>query len=372
MRLIPRATLASLLLLPSLAIAQGEDPVEDPVSESAAAERRASFYRTPRERREAGLKTKLTDWITFSGLVEVEAGSVVYQFRNDRSDSRTDDMVPTAQIGFIVEVSDNAKSEIILEFEEDSSESNLDEAIIELENGGWGLATGLLYVPFGIYYSHFITGPLLEFGETRETALMLSYDYHDIVEVGVFVSNGEAEEIATDGRIEDRISDWGAAIETELINNRLELGASYLSDLADTDELLLDEVDNLYQRRVDGWSAYAVMRPGKWDISLEFLAAARSFRDLAPDADEPRAWNVEIAYFPRDTWELAARMERSDELADQPERQYGIAANWLAFQTVSVSLEYLRADYKPGFAFDIDGNEFERRNLVAVRLSMEF
>ena len=87
MRLIHRATLASLLLLPSLAIAQGEDPVEDPVSEPAAAERRASFYRTPRERREAGLKTKLTDWITFSGLVEVEAGSVVYQFRNDRSDS---------------------------------------------------------------------------------------------------------------------------------------------------------------------------------------------------------------------------------------------------------------------------------------------
>ena len=45
---------------------------EQAIFDETPQDERVRIYRTPQERREAGLKRELTDWFTLSGLVELE------------------------------------------------------------------------------------------------------------------------------------------------------------------------------------------------------------------------------------------------------------------------------------------------------------
>jgi hypothetical protein len=102
------------------------------------------IYRNPEERREAGLGTELTDWLTFSGLFELEKNYTQFKY-------------------------DNA-----------------------IDIGEAGIQLGKLNLPFGEYYSHFVTGPLLEFGETRKNAIIFDYGITDGLEVSVFAFDSDA------------------------------------------------------------------------------------------------------------------------------------------------------------------------------------
>ena len=114
-----------------------------------------------------------------SGLAKVKATPFTNNFRNPIPNAGRDDALTAAQIGFKVEMSEQVEAEIILDFEDHKTSSVLDEAFLDLNSGNWGLSVGTQTLPFGAYYSNFITGPLLEFGETRTTALLLSYSYND-------------------------------------------------------------------------------------------------------------------------------------------------------------------------------------------------
>jgi len=359
-----KKSVAVLLFLPTLAWAN----VEVSSSASNVAEHRAQVYHTPRERREAGLGTKLTDRLTLSGLARFEIASFDNNFRNQSPNAGRDEALSAVQLGFKLEMSEQVESEIILDFDDSKTDSALDEAFIEIKSGRWGLSAGTQTLPFGAYYSHFISGPLLEFGETRKTALLVGYDYNDVVEFSVFAYKGDARKRFTD----DRLRDWAAAVEAKFLGNRLRFGASYIADLADSDAHLLKDFDNQYRRRVSAWSAYAVVRTGIGEISIEALQAISKFHELAPSVDRPRAWNFEIAAYPTQTWQIAARVERSDELSNQPERRYGIAATWLVFEAVTMTIEALRSDYKRGFVFDDNGNEIQRQTHFAIELLLEF
>ena len=145
-----------------------------------------------------------------------------------------------------------------------------------------------------------------------------------------------------------------------------------ISDVADSDAQLLEDFANQYRQKVGAWSAYAVARTNIGEMSFEVLRATNAFRELPANANQPSAWNFEIAYYPQHTWQVAARYERSEELSGQPERRYGLAATWLAFDTVTITCEYLRSDFKSGFAFDDAGNELRHQTLFATELSLEF
>jgi hypothetical protein len=157
----------------------------------------------------------------------------------------------------------------------------------------------------------------------------------------------------------------------------VELGASYLSDLADTDAELLEE----YTERVGGWSAYAVLGFGDFEFSGEFLGATESFdaADLDEDGngsgDKPAAWNLELSYAVAENIEVALRYEGSDEFAGQPERQYGVAASWAPWEHVNLALEYLRGEFDNDFAGDLasdGGSPADKRDLVTAQLAFEF
>lgn len=104
---------------------------------------------------------------------------------------------------------------------------------------------------------------------------------------------------------------------------------------------------------------------------MEYLGATKAFIDLDVTANQPEAWNVELAYYPSEKIQLAARYETSKELSDAPELQYGLSATW-SLENALLSLEYLRGEYKPNFAFDDDDNELQRRDWIAGRFSLEF
>lgn len=357
-------TLAILFFLPILAQAEEDIPSVD----DSATAHRVQPYHTPREKREAGRETKLSPWLTFSGLAQVEATSFDHQFRNAVPNFGRDDAMSSVQLGFKSKMSERVEAQIVLEFEENKSSLILDEALIEFNSGAWGWSVGRQMLPFGAYYSTFITGPLLEFGETSKTSLMIDYDYHNLIEFSAAAFKGDARQT----NAEPRIRDWAAALEVKFFDERLLMGVSYLSDLADADAQLLEDLDNLYQRKVAAGSAYAVLQTDLVEISLEGVQATRTFRELAADANQPRAWNIEISYYPSPNWQIAARFERSDELPEQPQRRYGIAALWLVYPDVTLAFEYLRADFKADFVFDDAGNELQRQTLYATQLSLEF
>ena len=66
------------------------------------------------------------------------------------------------------------------------------------------------------------------------------------------------------------------------------------------------------------------------------------------------------------------RLEYSDELADEPEWQYGMSVSWRLHRNINIAVDYLYGDYKDGFVTDDNDNELRHRNLLAAQLAIEF
>jgi hypothetical protein len=335
---------------------------------TGAANERASNYRTREERREAGLGTELTDWLVFSGLVEAESIREVTKFDVELSDHYDFSTDPSVQAAFDVSILDILEVELILEYTEDSRDPIMDELIVAADVGNFGFSAGRFYAPFGLYYSHFITGPLLEFSETRRDILLLDYDLLDRVEFAVFAFDGETRK---SGDSKDDMG-WGASVDALLLDGRLNLGAGFISNLAESDEEFLREENNIFQKKVGAWNAYAVYEADSWDVSLEVLKAQGRFREFDIGEDRPESWNIEAAYFPSNSFEVAFRYERSKELIDAPEEQFGIAFTWRLSNNVSMTAEYLQSDYKKGFVEEDDDIFVDAGNTIAMWFAFEF
>ncbi len=363
-----------VLLMPCFALAQETDELGKLKERVAALEKKnAELYHSLGEKKEAGLQTQLSKYLTLSGLLEVEASAESVHFSGGNSDSASDLTLATAQLGLGITVNENIGGDLILlyeEVEDEDDDIDIDEATINFEFDSLSGRIGRQYVPFGNYYSHFVSDPMtLELGETRETALLARYTGEKWALSG-FVFDGDAEKAGD----EDHIGDFGASLVLTPTEG-VEFGASYLSDLADSDAELADD----YRRRVAGWSAYAVAGTGPFELSAEALGAVRSFSadDLDENGngkgDKPFAWNVEAAVYPASNFEIALRLEGSDELAESPDLQYGICSSWSPIEHLSLSLEYLRGEFDKDFApADDEDSPGRYRDLVTAQLAIEF
>lgn len=370
-----RITLPSLLLLlicaaPLLAAETSSAALSLEERLQGLEARQAELYHTLVEKKAAGLASSITDRLTFSGLLEIEAAAEKLRLADGSSAAASDLSVATVQFGLGARINATMSGNIIALFEEDATALDVDEATIDFAQGHWSVRIGRQYLPFGTFHSHFVSDPLtLALGESRATALLVGYK-EDLVTLSTFAFNGAVEKSAA----EDQISDGGASL-TLTPRDGLELGASYLSDLAESNaELLLAP----YARRVGGWSAFAHLEHGPIVYEAEYLAAERAFAaaDLDGDGDGqgdlPRAWNLECAFRPAENLELAVRYEGSDEFASQPERQYGMSASWSPAEHVTLALEYLRGAFAPAFSVDADGNIRDKRDLVSAQLAVAF
>lgn len=351
------------------ALAQENLSVEERLEQLEKAN--AELYHTLAGQKEAGLASQIAERLTLSGLVEVEAAAERLKYRAADNDAFSNLTLATAQLTLGAKVSDSITTDLSILYEEGATDLEIDEAAINFAAGPWKARLGQQYLPFGIFYSHFISDPLiLALGETRETAVVAGYG-NELFTLSAFAFNGRADKATG----EDHLDDGGASL-TLIAVEGLTVGGSYLSDLADTDADLLG--GNPWQRRVAGWSAHAIYAIGPVDLSGEFLGATRAFHynDLDYNADGkgdcPRAWNVEAALDLRENVELALRYEGSREFAEQPERQYGIDLSWAPVEQVSLSLEYLRGTFDREFA-PVDGERIaDYRDLVTAQVAVEF
>ena len=90
-----------------------------------------------------------------------------------------------------------------------------------------------------------------------------------------------------------------------------------------------------------------------------------------PARDKPRAWNVELGFYPAGSFEWALRVEGSNEVEDAPRLQAGVSVAWRITKTASLTLDYLRGNYKNGLAEHND-HELDKVHTVAGQLSFEF
>jgi hypothetical protein len=105
------------------------------------------------------------------------------------------------------------RGELIYEYDDDdeSNKQTIDEAILAFEGGDFELELGKLFVPFGEYFSHFVSGPLLEFGETRthDWGGTLSYGPHERLDLAAFVYEARTRKAGSNAGYWD----WGFAVE---------------------------------------------------------------------------------------------------------------------------------------------------------------
>ena len=362
--------LAGVPVFPALLHA-GEHEEEDELDaleevEQAEGVTPAKFYSTPEERREAGMGRRLTDWLTVSGLIEVETAHAWDSYRGGESeDEETEENL---QLGFGVTFSATLGAELVFEYEFETGHTKLDEGLVSYETEEWGAEAGRFYVPFGEYFSSFVIGPMLEFGETRVNAVSVDYSWEDRAEVFAYVFESDVDKA---GENNDK-PDWGLGLELSSTDDAVKFGVNYISDIAESDEELLGDFNNRYRSRVGGWNAYAIYGMSQSIVTAEMVRAAGKFDELDPEEDQPVAWNLELAWFPRPEYQIAVRLEHSDELADQPEWQYGVSVSWRIWRNVGLAVDYLYGEYKDGFVEDDRDNELRHRNLVAAQLAIEF
>ena len=305
---------------------------------------KARIYTTREERREAGQDHRLFTWLSASDLIELEAGREWIALSDPAPDTHERDLSSTLDLGILATPSSWFKGEAIFElehaFEGDAPLVTMDEGTVSLLHGPFELEAGRLYVPFGEYYSHFAAGPLLEFGETRGNGADLSFTPHERLDLSVFAYDGKAEPVTggttnVNGGIAvagSPFPDWN-------------IGASYISDLADAKDGLLRDFDDRYRSRVDAVSAYTVVGAGRFEVTAEMVRALKAFAELPADRNQPFAWNVELAFFPEGPVDAAVRVEGSQELEDAPQLIGGLALSWRPLRAVSLTIEYLHGTY---------------------------
>lgn len=319
---------------------------------------------------------KWADRVRLSGAVEVEAAYEEMDFADPVPiDTESSDItLATVELGIDVDIARYVQGHALLLWEEDDTGPvDVDEGYITLggvEGIPLSLTAGKMYVPFGSYESHFVSDPLtLEIGETNERAVALAF-LNDWVELSAALYNGNANELDDD---DDHIDGFaGSAVfslpEGLVPDFGLHLGASYLSNLAESDGLE-GETPGVVQDDVTGLGVFlSASCRGLLFLEAEYIGAVDSFEpgELAFDNGlraKPRAWNLELALVPVEKLELGVKYEGSEDMNDfLPESQLGGVASYEVFEHTTLSLEYLHGSFE---------NDDER-NLLTTQLAIEF
>jgi len=301
-------------------------------------------YKTLEERRDAGKKHQITQWLEVSPLIELEYNRQRFiPVDSAVSETSISESDKTLQLEIIIDPAEWVNFEIVYEYDDRLGELYIDEAVAEFEVGDFKLEVGRFTVPFGEYYSRFVTDPLLKFGETDARSLAFAWEPDDGFEATLFVLKSKLEKTGETG---DNL-DWGLSLNISPAESVL-TGISYLSDLSESDEQLLED-EIVYQQRVGAFSAYVNVEIGQYDISVEFVQALEHFAELEVGANRPNAWNIELGIYPEGRYELAFRLEGSDELEDTPELQTGLGMTWHFHKQVYLTAEYLLGRYKKAF-----------------------
>ena len=281
---------------------------------------------------------------TLSGLIEAEASLIHVEGGDEEDDLR----LSTVQLDLDAEFTPWLGGHVVGLWEEDDTEPMvIDEAVLSLTSP-WqfvdqtpALYLGRQYLPFGRFDSAMISDPLtLELGETHTTAAVLALTGERwSAWLGTFegsVDNGD-----------DGLDSWVAALEVTP-REGVTLGASWISDLAESDAELVQDEGN-YRDDVPGWSTFVALQHGDFGLTAEYLAAVDRFKSEQVEAGEdltgrrPQAWNLELAWQATEQLQLAARYEEADNYQADV-RRYGATVSYGLCDYALLAVEYLHAD----------------------------
>lgn len=319
----------------------------------------AELYHTLEEKKEPGLMSRISDRIRFGGLIEVEASVD----SNDVVGNSSDITLATVELAVDAKINDRVSAHVLFLWEEDDTDPiALDEGTITIDIAdGVSLTAGKMYLPFGVFESHFISDPFtLELGETNETALLLSYAAGPVGLLGGVFRGSVAEQ--GDG---DDVSDYVLSA-SYAPNEDIVISAFYLSNIGDSDFGLTNAA---VTNTVAGWGAFASVKKGAVLASAELISAVKRLdpADLVSavnaGGDKPMAYNFEVAYDISDKLEIAVKYEGSDDITGLPRKQYGVAASYAIFESVTASIEFLHGEF---------ADDAGDRDLATAQLAVEF
>ncbi len=308
--------------------------------------------------------------VSISGAVEVEASNS----EDFAGATATDIVVATAAVGVDAKLNERVSATLAFLYEEDDTDFGLDEGYITMAmNKTTSLVAGRMYVPFGSFESNMVSDPLtLELGETSETALLLGMESGN-VSGSVYTFNGDADEDKEIADGDNAALSFGANI--AFANDNMSIGASYISNIAETDGLSGATADVNGVANVDsavaGYGFSFGYTMGNFSVIAEHVTAADKFAatDLGGATireDKPRATNVEVAVALQNGT-LAAAYQVSSETAFMGLPKYitSVAYTFEPMKDVGMGLEYASME-------DFKANGSETANVITAQLAVEF
>lgn len=309
--------------------------------------------------------------VTFGGVIEVEAT----HSEPESGDATNDVAVATVELAIAAPISDWVESEIVLLYEEDDTELDVDTAIISVSdpNAPWFVTAGQFGQPFGRFATNLVSDPLtLELGETYETSLQAGLDIHGFM-ASAYVFNGDNSK-GSDDQIDNFGLDVGYGMERGDMAFSLAMG--YLNNLGDTDAMQ-DILGDTISDYVDGWFASAAVSFGPMSLIGEYLGAGDNFQasELAwkDGGAQPITWNIEAAYaFQMATKEaqIALGYQGSDEALglDLPQNRWLLAFSVGIFDNTQLAFEWAHDE---AYSKE-DGGSGESTNNFTTQVAVEF
>lgn len=299
----------------------------------------------------------LADSITVSGLVEVE-GSV-----GERDDESYSDLaVATVELGLSARINDRVSSHIVLLYEEDETELDVDVATITVDKlaGPLRLDVGKMYVPFGRFETALVNDTLvLEAGETNKTAALFGLT-QGLFSVGAYVFDGDADR-------EDHAENHGLTFSVG--NDDYSVGVDYLSALTEADGWV-------EQTWAEHPAAYLVSARAGWrDVTLraEYLAAVDDVVATGETAGfQPAVLHLEASIgldWNGQAFTVAAAWQQTDDAAGYlPEERLSLGASTALHENLSLGVEYW---HDKDYSIQDNGSGSDSDNFV-IQLAVTF
>ena len=318
-----------------------------------------------------------------SGVVEVEFGT------GDDFDgnSGSDIVTATVELSIDAEISEWFSGHVVLLHEEDDTPLEVDQGFITFGNtflSSFSISMGQQYVPFGSFESNLVSDPLtLEIGETRESAIVFSYD-GDLY-ASFYMFNGDMNEAGGDSSVDTMGFNLGYAYEGESMN--FDVGVSYISNLKDSDglsgaiieyrEAANEAVPDSFPapeevgEYVAGFGGHLIWEWGSFTMIGEFVAAMDNFAvdELANAQRKPSATNLEIAFGITDDFGLALGFQNTVDMAGYlPESRILLGMSYGLDEKTGLAMEFASdSDYGSS-----KGGTGESASTITIQLAAEF
>ncbi|MEA1866870.1 MAG: LbtU family siderophore porin [Thermodesulfobacteriota bacterium] len=351
---------------------------------------------------------RIEDTIHIHGLLEFGGAYHSTDMNVGGHEQDSDLAMTTVELGIAAEVNDWVSAEMALlyedpTFENDDTNFEVDTAIITIANEEATpafLMAGKMFVPFGALLEHFPDDPLIHapltllLGETNEKALLIGAELEGFT-VSAYVFNGDVEEGDGDNVIESYGFDANYAFEDETQDLDMLVGASYISNIAESDHIE-DHLGGDIDSYTPGAAVYFHVGLQGFFFDAEYMTATEEFdesdgahMELVPNtsvdpvtwaytqtggigyAAKPEVWNLEVGY--NYNWwknlEITLKVAGSDdgEGLGFPKERYGINFNQEIFDDTVFSVGYIYDYYDKD-----DHNDRNSQDLLFGQLAVEF